>query len=120
MESNFNTLLESFLSVFIVLANNGWTKVYFTHQRFLEPFSTSLYFISLVLLGQFVLLNLVIAIIIENFEFQSVKNDLVSKLTDMNGDDHKLDWYERIFKKFKYCNKKRRLKIKPKDSSVSP
>ncbi len=49
--STFNTFLESFLSVFIVLANDGWTKIYFNHQRYFYPISTSIYFISLVLLG---------------------------------------------------------------------
>jgi Ion transport protein len=81
-ESKFDTFLESFLSVFIVLANDGWSTIYFDHVRSLEPISTSLYFVSLVIIGQFVLLNLVIAIIIENFEFQSVKNDLVSQLNN--------------------------------------
>ena len=81
----------------------------------MEPVSTSFYFISLVLLGQFVLVNLVIAIIIENFEFQSVKNDLVGKLTDMQRDDN-LDgtWKSLLWDRLKHCNKRRHLRIKPK------
>jgi len=78
--STYDTLMESFLSVFIVIANDDWTKIYSNHYRQSEPISTSAYFISLIFIGQFILLNLMIAIIIENFEYHSVKNDLVSKI----------------------------------------
>lgn len=81
--SNYNSLLESFLTVFIVLSNDGWTLIYANHFRQSEPISTSIYFISLVIIGQFILMNLLIAIIIENFEYRSVKNDLVSKLNTL-------------------------------------
>ena len=90
--STFNTFLESFLSVFIVLANDGWTEIYFNHSRYLDPISTSIYFISLVLLGQFLLLNMVIAIIIENFEQQSIKSDFVRKITDLNEEEE--SWWQ--------------------------
>lgn len=30
-KSNFNNLYEAVLSVFIVLANDGWSKIYLTH-----------------------------------------------------------------------------------------
>jgi Ion transport protein len=69
--------------VFIVIANDGWTSIYFNHFRQSEPISTSVYFITLITIGQFVLLNLMIAIIIENFEYHSVKSDLVGKLNNM-------------------------------------
>jgi hypothetical protein len=78
--STYNSLSESFLSVFIVLANDGWTNIYFNHYHQAGAIPATIYFISLVMIGQFVLLNLVIAIIIENFEYHSVKNDLVNKL----------------------------------------
>jgi hypothetical protein len=31
--SNFNYFLEAFTSVFIVLANDGWSTIYFNHAR---------------------------------------------------------------------------------------
>jgi hypothetical protein len=69
-----------------VLANDGWTNIYFNHYHQEEPISATIYFISLVMIGQFVLLNLVIAIIIENFEYHSVKNDLVNKLYNLENE----------------------------------
>lgn len=84
--STYNSLSEAFLSVFIVLANDGWTNIYFNHYHQEEPISATIYFISLVMIGQFVLLNLMIAIIIENFEYHSVKNDLVNKLYNLENE----------------------------------
>ena len=72
-DSTFNTFIESFVSVFIVLANHGWTKIYFDLYRSVDPFSTSLFFVSLVVIGQYVLINLFISILIMNFE-QSLIN----------------------------------------------
>ena len=50
------------------------------------PFGSSLYFFSLLILGQFILLNLFISVLINNFEETSVKNDLVTRLTDLKKD----------------------------------
>jgi hypothetical protein len=49
--SNFNTLLESFLTVFIIIANDGWASVYYAHSRSTNIYSGSIYFISLVVIG---------------------------------------------------------------------
>ncbi len=67
-ESNFNSFLRSFLSVFIVLANDGWTQIYYDHYRATSGTTASIFFISLLIVGQYILLNLFIAILIENFE----------------------------------------------------
>jgi hypothetical protein len=32
-QENFNSFFEAFISVFIVLANNGWTRIYNNHSR---------------------------------------------------------------------------------------
>jgi hypothetical protein len=87
VDSNFNDILNSFLSVFIVFSNDGWSKIYFTHYQAAEPISTTLFFISLLIIGQFLLLNLLISIIIENFEYFSVKNDLINKIDNMKREE---------------------------------
>ncbi len=81
--STFNTFIDSFFSVFIVLVGDGWTQIYFDHYRHVDIFSSSLFFMSLIILGQFILMNLFISVLIENFEQLSVRNDLVLKLTDI-------------------------------------
>lgn len=85
---NFNTPFESFISVFIVLSNEGWIKIYQDNYRASDSWTTSIFFYSLVTIGQFVLLNLFIAILIENFEELSVRNDLVNKLRMANQSSH--------------------------------
>ena len=81
--SNFNTFIDAFLSVFIVLGNDGWTRIYIDHYRATDSLISTVYFLSLIIIGQFVLMNLFISILIENFEQISVRNDIVKRLTDL-------------------------------------
>ena len=85
--STFNTLIEAFISVFIVLANDSWTKIYFDHYKSTGSIVSSIYFISLIIVGQFVLMNLFISILIENFEQISVRNDIVKRLSSLKEGD---------------------------------
>ena len=55
-DSTFNTFWESIVSVFIVLANDGWTTIYFDHARVFREQGQSvilpmIYFISLIIIG---------------------------------------------------------------------
>ena len=86
-QTNFNSFLEAFISVFIVLSNDGWTRIYISHYRYTDsPFSSTFYFFSLLIFGQFILLNLFVSVLINNFEEVSVRNDLIQKLTDLKKD----------------------------------
>lgn len=67
-DSTFNTFLESFISVFIILANDGWSTVYITHYRATGWLKSTVFFVSLLIIGQFILLNLFLAILIRNFD----------------------------------------------------
>ena len=69
--------------MFIVLANDGWTKIYISHFRVTDPTVASLFFMSILFIGQFMLLNLFIAILIENFEQLSVRGNLTHKLNKL-------------------------------------
>jgi predicted membrane protein len=91
--SNFNTALESFLSVFIVLANDGWTKIFFDYYRATNPIGATLFFLFILFLGQFMLLNLFIAILIENFEQLSVRHNFSKQLRKIKSAAiHKIIW----------------------------
>ena len=81
---NFNTPFDSFISVFIVLANEGWSQLYQNAYRSTDLYSTSIFFYSLVVIGQFILMNLFVAVLVENFEELSVRNDLMNKLRKAN------------------------------------
>lgn len=49
--STFDSFLEGFLSVFIVLANDGWTRIYIDHYRHAGSVVSSFYFLSLLFIG---------------------------------------------------------------------
>jgi len=70
--STFNTFQEGLVSVFIVLTNDGWSTIFADHYRAVGPASSCVFFLSLVILGQYVLLNLFISILILNFEQQQM------------------------------------------------
>jgi hypothetical protein len=68
-QSNFNSFIEAFISVFVVLANDGWSRLYISHYRFINsPVGSTIFYFSLLILGQFILLNLFISVLINNFE----------------------------------------------------
>ena len=82
-KSNFNTPLNAFLTVLIVLMGDGWTEIFSDHYRATEKVGSTFFFSIILIAGQFILLNLFIAIMIENFEQLSVRNDLTNKLNMM-------------------------------------
>lgn len=67
-QSNFNSLYSAMVTVFIMLANDGWAKIYFVHYRVTDGLSTSVYFLSLIFIGRFIVMNLFVSILVENFE----------------------------------------------------
>eukprot|EP01060_Flectonema_neradi_P031784 TRINITY_DN490_c1_g2_i1.p1 TRINITY_DN490_c1_g2~~TRINITY_DN490_c1_g2_i1.p1 ORF type:complete len:1817 (+),score=331.83 TRINITY_DN490_c1_g2_i1:181-5451(+) len=63
---DFGTLWSSLLTVFVVITGEGWSRVMaVTMQQ--TTWVSSLYFISLFVVGRYIILNLFIAIIIDNF-----------------------------------------------------
>lgn len=66
-DSTFNTWMEAFATVFIVLANDGWSTIYINHYRSTGTLKPSLFFITLLVIGQHIMLNLFLAILISNF-----------------------------------------------------
>lgn len=71
-DSNFNNFLNGFISVFIVIAGDGWLTIYLDHYRYGvqngEPYTASIFFISLVILGQTILMNLFLSILLKEFD----------------------------------------------------
>lgn len=63
-KANFDYFLEAFCSVFIVLANDGWSTIYFDYGRTKGLPVPACYFWSLLIIGQFILLNLFLAILL--------------------------------------------------------
>ena len=67
-DSNFDSFFNATIAVFIVLANDGWTDIFFDYYRTVGPVSSSIFFVSLVILGQMILLNLFLSMMLQNFD----------------------------------------------------
>ncbi|GLD95008.1 hypothetical protein PINS_up003633 [Pythium insidiosum] len=65
--SNFDTLLWSLVTVFQILTGENWNTVMLDGWRS-SGWSAVLYFVSLVVLGNFIVLNLFLAILLGNFD----------------------------------------------------
>lgn len=65
---NFDSFFNAFTTVFIVLTNDSWQSMYYAHYRAVNSTAATLFFISLVIIGQKILLNLFLAILLENFD----------------------------------------------------
>eukprot|EP01060_Flectonema_neradi_P028643 TRINITY_DN3854_c3_g1_i1.p1 TRINITY_DN3854_c3_g1~~TRINITY_DN3854_c3_g1_i1.p1 ORF type:complete len:2094 (+),score=318.99 TRINITY_DN3854_c3_g1_i1:61-6342(+) len=76
---NFSSLWRSLLTVFVVVTGEGWVKVMRSTME-ATSWTASFYFVSLFVMGRYIILNLFIAIIIE--KFQNKKTDELLNQTD--------------------------------------
>ena len=75
---NFDTFIEALCTIFIVLIGEDWNNVMYVFVR-ATNWVTELFFVSLVILGNFVLLNLFLAILLKNFSEDVDLDDEASK-----------------------------------------
>jgi len=66
--ANFNDFGTAAISVFIVLANDGWSVIYLNHYRSSGGLKSTIFFISLIIVGQYMILNLLLAIMLRSFD----------------------------------------------------
>jgi hypothetical protein len=50
-DSTFNSFGDSMLSIFVVLANDGWSTIYLDHYRAVDGLTSTIYFIGLIMIG---------------------------------------------------------------------
>lgn len=65
--SNFNTFLNSMVTVFGILIGENWNSAMYDHLRAGSK-TAYVFFISLFIFGNLILLNLFLAILLKNFE----------------------------------------------------
>lgn len=65
---NFNTFLDSFTTVFVILTGDSWSNIFYMHYRGVSPALASFFFLSLKIVGGYILLLLLLAILIEYFD----------------------------------------------------
>ena len=67
---SFDYFSDAGMSVFVGLANDGWTTVYFDHARTpsVGKIIAGIFFVGLVVVGQMILFNLFLAILLKEFD----------------------------------------------------
>ncbi|XP_064423736.1 voltage-dependent T-type calcium channel subunit alpha-1G [Latimeria chalumnae] len=76
---NFDSLLWAIVTVFQILTQEDWNKVLYNGMASTSPWA-ALYFIALMTFGNYVLFNLLVAILVEGFQTEEV-----SKREDVSG-----------------------------------
>lgn len=64
---NFDTFLQAFLSIFIILTGEGWNEIMYDTMRSVGD-QAALFFISVIVLGNMIMIQLLVAIVITNFD----------------------------------------------------
>jgi voltage-dependent calcium channel L type alpha-1D len=72
VDQNFDSFLWSFTTVFVLLTEDGWSTVYQLYHVAVGGWRANLYFLSLFIIGPRILLNIFLAILMENFENDSL------------------------------------------------
>ena len=108
--ANFNTFLTGFTTIFIVFIGEDWNSSMYDHVR-TRGMGAVFFFISLFILGNLVLLNLFLAILLKNFEEPPGKDeeddeDVEGTITKIKG------FFAKIIKKICPCFTKREDKVK--------
>lgn len=66
--TNFNNFLQGFTTIFVILIGDGWNNIMYDHMRTNGMGVSIPFFVSWYILGNLVLLNLFLAILLKNFE----------------------------------------------------
>ena len=74
---NFDTLSTAVTTVFQVLSGENWNEVMYDCSKATSWSVSSLYFVSLVVLGIFIVLNLFLAILLKQFEHRDNDEDIL-------------------------------------------
>lgn len=64
--NNFDSFVNAIITIFIVLTGETWNLIMYDAYRY-EKYTAIFFFISLIIIGQMILLNLFLAILLENF-----------------------------------------------------
>lgn len=79
LNTNFDNFHWSFVTVFVLLTEDNWSYVYQEYYRGLGGFRANLFFLSLYIIGPKLLLNLFIAILLEDFNEDNLALEIAEK-----------------------------------------
>ena len=74
--ANFDSFHSSFLSTFQILSVENWQSILYAAMNSQAGYASCLYFISWIILGNYIILNLFLAILLENFSESNVEDSV--------------------------------------------
>ena len=83
---NFDSFIWSFTSVFIVLTSDSWSMIWFAYYRAMKSWIVTAYIQIIFYLGNRILLNLFLAILLQNFDEDSIEQELKKEIENVDGD----------------------------------
>jgi len=108
---SFDGFFDSIITVFIILTNDGWSGIYFNYYRAVGATASTIYFVTLIIIGQMILLNLFLAILLNNFDSVSMEKEQNTKKEETEVDDEQLLQSAWLFKRW-YLKAKKFFKEK--------
>ena len=70
---NFDRFMNSFTTVFIILTSDSWSLIWFAYYRAMKSWVITAYIQIIFYLGNRILLNLFLAILLQNFDEDSIE-----------------------------------------------
>lgn len=99
-EQNFDNFLNSFSLVFITLTNDGALVTYEKYTLAAGQAIATVFFVVLAIVGQKILLNLFIAILLENFDESALKQKMFEYEEEQRDFGKEENFFKRQYKKF--------------------
>ena len=78
-QANFDTFLSASTTVFILLTGDNWSGIFYNYYR-PKGVVSIIYFISFIIIGQKILLNLFLAILLQNFDEDTISSEVEEKV----------------------------------------
>ncbi|KAK3601868.1 hypothetical protein CHS0354_041799 [Potamilus streckersoni] len=88
--ANFNTLLWALVTVFQVLTQEDWNTVLYNGMEKTSPWA-ALYFVALMTFGNYVLFNLLVAILVEGFSSEEEEKKRIKENKNKMKEDEQLE-----------------------------
>jgi hypothetical protein len=78
--NNFDTFYEALLTIFVLLTGDQWTAIMLDYYRAVSQPLALVFFVTFMIFGQYMLLNLFLAILLQNFDEDSIDQEMQKKL----------------------------------------
>jgi hypothetical protein len=78
--NNFDTFYEALLTIFVLLTGDQWTTIMLDYYRAVSQPLALVFFVTFMIFGQYMLLNLFLAILLQNFDEDSIDQEMQKKL----------------------------------------